>query len=108
MIKKKFKLKGEDIKKFFLNNFKKINYREITIYYQKNNLNYPRFAVFVSPKVFKKAVLRNKIKRRIYAIINELLKENRIKPCDFFIVIKDKKDFQEFKNILINLFSNIK
>ncbi len=108
MLKKKFKLKGEDIKKFFLNDFKKINYQEITIYYQKNNLIYPRFAVFVSPKIFKKAILRNKLKRRIYAIIEKILKEKKIKPYDFFINLKTEKNFQDLQIILNNLFSKIR
>ncbi len=108
MLKKKFRLKGEDIKKFFLNNFKKIASQEITIYYQKNKLNYPRFVVFVSPKVFKKAVLRNKLKRRVYAIIEKILKEREIKPYDFFINLKAEKNFQDLQIILNSMFLKIK
>lgn len=108
MLKKKFKLKGEDIKNFFQNPFKKEKIEELIIYYQKNNLSYPRFAVYCSQKIFKKAVLRNKLKRRIYAIIEKLLKENKIKPYDFFVNLKIEKNFQDFQKILDNLFSKIK
>lgn len=38
----------------------------------KNNLNFNRFAVVVSSKVSKKAVIRNKIRRRAWATISNL------------------------------------
>ena len=91
MIKKKFKLRGEDIKKFFATKFKKIKTDNLLIYYQKNHLNYPRFAVIPKKEIFKKAVQRNKIKRKIYAIIRELLKENKIKSYDFLIFPLEKE-----------------
>lgn len=85
MIKKKFKLTGEDIKNFFRNKFQKYNNDYFLIYFQKNNLNYPRFAVIPKKEIFKTAVQRNKIKRKIYAIIKKFLKEKKIKNYDFLI-----------------------
>ncbi len=91
MIKKKFKLSGEDLRKFFTARFKKIETDDFLIYYQKNSLAYPRFAVICKKEIFKKATLRNKIKRKIYAIINKLLKESRIKFYDFLIFPRHQK-----------------
>lgn len=108
MIKKKFKLRGEEIKKFFKQPFRKINIDDLIVYYQKNNLNYPRFTVYISSKLFKKAVLRNKLKRRIYAIIEKILKERKIEHYDFFIKLKVEKDFQDLQIIFNNLFSKLK
>lgn len=43
--------------------------KEIGIKFLGNNFKYSRFGIIVSNKVMKKAVLRNKIKRRIREII---------------------------------------
>lgn len=46
--------------------------RNFTLYIKKNNLNYTRFGIVVTKKLGK-AVVRNKIKRRIREINKELL-----------------------------------
>ena len=54
--------------------------------YIKNNLNYSRFGIIVSLKVSKKAVIRNKIKRRIRAILKENL-SNIVQGYDFLMQV---------------------
>lgn len=79
--------------------------------FTKNNLKNPaRFGIIVSGKVSKKAVIRNKIKRRIRAVIRELLV--KIKPGTWVVLIAQdlaaQKSFQEIKEQLINLFYKAK
>ncbi len=71
----------------------------------KNNLQYQRFAVIVSNKISPKAVIRNKIKRRLREI---LYLHQEIFPPYSDIVIYAKpavrnKSYQEIKkNILLH------
>lgn len=104
MIKKKFKLKGKDIQKFFTSRFKKIDGENFLIYYQKNTFYYPRFTVIPKKEIFKRAVQRNKIKRKIYAIIKDILKECKIKNFDFLIFPK-KSSLNELEPELKKIFN---
>ncbi len=56
----------------------------------KYNLNpnrvHPRFAVIVSKKIFKSAVKRNRVRRRIYEIIRHHLEEIE-KPYDVALTV---------------------
>lgn len=59
----------------------------ILLKFIKNNLNNSRFAFVISSRIFKSAVKRNKIKRRL----REITKKNifRIKNAmDFLIIVK--------------------
>ncbi|MGC9048953.1 MAG: ribonuclease P protein component [Patescibacteria group bacterium] len=47
--------------------------RELGLKWIKNNLSVSRFGIIVSLKVSKKAVIRNKLKRRLRAIIQQNL-----------------------------------
>jgi len=107
MLKKLLRLSGEDLKKFFSKKYEKIKNNIFLIYYQKNDFNYPRFAVLCDQKMFKKAVERNKKRRQIYSIIRELLKEKKIKNYDFFIIIKKDEKFFKLKESLIKILTNV-
>jgi ribonuclease P protein component len=107
MLKKIFRLSGEDLKKFFSKKYKKIGNDIFLIYYQKNDLSYPRFALLPDKKIFKKAVKRNKIRRQVYTIIREILKERKIKNCDFFIMIKKEERFNQLKESLKRILINV-
>lgn len=71
----------------------------------KGAQEYCRFGIIVSAKVSKKAVQRNKIKRRIRAILLELLPS--IKKNDYIIITLPpiiSCDYQQIKeSILFNL-----
>lgn len=74
------------------------------IHASKNNKSSFRFAISVNKKNFKKAVDRNKIKRQIRAIINEIKETN--KGVDFLIIPKNnflKIEFIKKKNDLLHL-----
>ena len=81
----------------------------IFLKFLKNDLNVSRFGFIVSLKIAKKAVVRNKIKRRLRQVIRNNI--NEIKP-GFDIVITAKpeivnKNYQEIKNELENLFKTL-
>ncbi|MBL7141767.1 ribonuclease P protein component [Patescibacteria group bacterium] len=61
--------------------------RELGLKWMKNNLPYSRFGIIVSLKVSKKAVVRNKIKRRIRAILKKNLSKIT-KGCDLLILTR--------------------
>ncbi len=73
----------------------------------KNNLDNNRFGIIVSKKISKKAVIRNKIKRRL----REIIKQAHIKSgFDIVIITKPEiidKNYQEIKNDFENLFKNL-
>jgi len=74
-----------------------------------NNLTYNRFAVVVSNKVSKKAVIRNKIKRRIREIIKkELIK--MVVGRDLIIItlpVIAEKNFTEIQQELCGIFARL-
>jgi len=72
----------------------------------KNNFRKSRFGFIVSQKVSKKAVSRNKIKRRLRALVN--IKIPKIKEGIDVVMIAnpglEKKDFWELEEIVDNIF----
>lgn len=84
--------KDKDFKEVFKRG-KKLGLSFFVLSYAKTNLNESRFGFVVSNKVSKKAVVRQKIKRRLREVIRLLL--DKIKPgYDVVIIsapeIKDK------------------
>lgn len=97
-------------KKDFDNVFKKgktIANKLVFLKSLKNNLNNNQFGFIVSTKISKKAVIRNKIKRRL----REIVRQTDTKPgFDIIIIVKPEilnKDYQEIKNNVENLLKNI-
>lgn len=64
-----------------------------------NRLGLPRFAVIVSSKVSKKAVVRNRVRRRIYALLREFFKDSELNKDIAVLVRQDisKADFAEIR-----------
>ncbi len=64
----------------------------------------PFFAISISTKIDKRAVLRNRIKRRFRAVINEIVAENEVIKANFLFIIKNKElkniDFNKFKDLV--------
>jgi len=66
-----------------------------------------QFAVSVSKKISKKAVARNKIRRRVYAMIKKLIP--KIEPGLYLIIVKPGAENikgEELKNELNLLFES--
>ena len=75
----------------------------------QNNLEENRFGFIVSQKVSKKAVLRNKIKRRLRDIVRQNIAKIR-KGIDAALIALpglEKKNFSETKETLNTLLKNI-
>jgi len=76
----------------------------------KNNLKISRFGFAVSKTFFKKATLRNKIKRRLREAVRIRLDEIK-KGIDAAIIAGpglETKDFREIKEIVNKLFKKAK
>lgn len=74
---------------------------------KKNKLKHPRFGFIVNKKFSKKAVERNKIKRRLREIITQ---KEITSPLDIIIVLLPgaENDFQEIKKTINKLFKKAK
>jgi ribonuclease P protein component len=56
-----------------------------------DKLDYPKFAISISIKIDKRAVVRNRIKRKLRSVIQELVKENRFKKGSYLIIVRSVK-----------------
>ncbi|MCD6148010.1 ribonuclease P protein component [bacterium] len=77
----------------------------------KNGLRSPRFAIVVGKNLSKKAVVRNKLKRRISEIIRIKLKMNEIKPVDGVVIAlpgAERMDFSGLKQAIEKIFAKAK
>lgn len=107
MLAKKFRLKKEKKIKEVLNKgrFFKNDYLKLKV--KENQLNYTQFATPVGLKVSKKAVDRNKIKRRLQEALR--LKWERIKQGYDVLLMVEKpiieKNYQEIEQDLTELLS---
>jgi len=76
----------------------------LKIKWLENKLDYFRFGIVVSTKIDKKAVIRNKIKRRFRAIFREF--NEKIKPGFDFVVVTRPAiktlDYHQMKEIIVN------
>ncbi len=77
---------------------------------RKNNLKESRFGFIVSSKISKKAVLRNKVKRRLREIAKERLPEIKSGIDGVLIAQKsiEEKDFSEIREVANELFKKAK
>lgn len=117
MLKKIYKLNSTQIKELFIKYNKNIkiirnDYFELKIV--KNNSPYSKFGIVLSKKIAKKAVIRNKTRRRFYSIIEDLYKkESFLLENNLYILIyiKEKSidtQFSLLKEIMYNTILNIK
>jgi len=86
--------KNLEIKKAIRTNFY-IKNEYFIISARKNNLNISRLLIIVSKKVYKKANLRNKIKRRLFHVFSDFVKtsyKNSLRGnFDFVIRVTSKE-----------------
>ena len=101
VLSKKNKLKKKDLNKI-LRKGKRFNGEILLLIIFKNDLKNTRVGLIISKKVSKKAVVRNKIKRRIYSLIRNKL--SKIKTgFDVLIITRPEikeKNFFEINKIL--------
>ncbi len=84
---------------------KSVKWDGLALKYCSNSFKESRFGIIVSKKVSKKAVVRNKIKRRIREILRrELEKIKKSQDIVFFVFPEFKnKEFPEVQKIVIKL-----
>jgi len=100
-------VKEKDFDNVFKNGRKYYLSRTVKIYIKikENNLKQSRFGFIISKKIFSKAVVRNKLKRRLREIIKKEL-PNIKKGVDAVIVVLpgfEENNFQKIKKIVIGL-----
>jgi ribonuclease P protein component len=106
MLSKKYRFKNFDFR-IFQRPFKISDNIFILMKINPEN-NIKKFSVVVDKKNIKKAIIRNKIKRKIYEIIR--LNLNKIPTGYYLIKVKEdisKEKFKDIENKLINLFKNV-
>lgn len=104
MEKKYYLTKDGDFKKVYRKR-KTFGNRNFTLYVKKNGLTYPRMGFSINKKVGK-AVVRNKIKRRLRALYGEI--SSLITPgYDYVVVVKNNVadlDYKTMKSAFYHLF----
>ncbi len=101
--------KNNDFKSVFENG-KSVSNELFFLKFKKNNLGINRFGFVIGTKITKKAVLRNKIKRRLTEIIKKKLDEIE-SGLDIILIAKPKvinKNYSEIKQSIDDLFKKIK
>jgi len=99
-------------KKDFDNIFKKGRTkagRLVFLRFLKNNTKEVRISFIVSSKISKKAIIRNKIKRRMREIFKQNI-DNIEKGIDMAIIARPEiinKNYQEIKNDIENIIQSI-
>ena len=104
-------IKKKDFDSVFKNG-RKYSLSGVKIYLKinNNNLEQSRFGFIVSKKISRKAVVRNRIKRRLREIVRANLADIK-KGVDVVIVVLpgfEKNDFQTTKEAVNNLFQRAK
>tara|TARA_Y100000816_G_scaffold257117_1_gene211077 strand:- start:231 stop:572 length:342 start_codon:yes stop_codon:yes gene_type:complete len=101
--------KNEEFKKLL--KMKKISNKYVTIYFGiLKNKDYKKLNIsFVTKKKIGNAVRRNKIKRRLKSITNDVIKKKSIKlKYSYLVIAKPTVLNSEFKNIKETLFQEFK
>ena len=101
--------KNEEFKKLLQK--KKVSNKYVTIYFGiLNNKNNKKFNIsFVTKKKLGNAVKRNKIKRRLRNIMNDIIKDISIKlDYSYLVIAKSTMLNTEFKDIKETLFQEFK
>ena len=90
MLSKEFRFHSRGGVKYTYRNGKTIRHPEMSLVFCDNKRGFTRFAVVVSKKVYKSAVARNRIRRRIYEAIRHDLDHFK-KPRDYIFVVYSRK-----------------
>lgn len=108
MLEKNLRIRKQKDFDFLYKKGKRIKSKFFNIIFIPNNIGFNRFAFIVSAKVDKKAVARNKLKRRMREIIRA--NYNKIKTSFDFIIIAlpqaARVDFNELRTDFGGIFNN--
>ncbi len=91
MLNSKFRFHSRGGVKYVYAHGKTIRHAKISLVHCQNTRGFQRFSVVVSKKIDKRAVVRNRIRRRVYEAIRLYKKEQNFNiPKDFIFVIYNK------------------
>lgn len=93
MLSSKFRFHSRGGVRYTYAHGKTIRHAGISLVHCKNTRGFQRFAVVVSKKVDKRAVVRNHIRRRIYEAIRLYKAKNNLNIPKDFIFVVFSKDF---------------
>ena len=111
MLIKKFRItKEKEFEEFFgkklkTNGGRNVSTSSFVLKFFPNKLGNPRFAIIISNKIDKRAVVRNKLRRWIREVIRLNLKDIKINTDCLFVVQKPvlKLEREEFKKEVLGL-----
>ena len=108
MINKRYRFHSRGGVRHAYKDGKTIRHAKISLVHCTNERGFQRFAVVVSKKVDKRAVVRNRIRRRVYEAIRLYKTENDFNaPKDLVFVVYTKDfydcDFSEIKRQISSL-----
>jgi ribonuclease P protein component len=110
MFRKKDRLKKEDDFRKILREGKSYKEGNLVLKYMPNRRQNTRIGISVSKKVSKKAVLRNKQKRRLAALVGRKIHQTR-KGLDIFLIALpglETKTFSEVETLCNKIFLKAK
>jgi ribonuclease P protein component len=110
MLPKRNRLKRKKDFQKVLKNGKGLKEDLLVLKMVKNNLLQSRFGFIVGTKVSKKAVLRNKLKRRLRELVREKIEKIK-EGFDIVFIAQpglEKRDFWQLKDILNKIFLKAK
>lgn len=105
MLKKKFIIKKQKEFQRLFKKGKNINYKFFTLKILETETGNPRIGISIGTKVEKRAVYRNKTKRKIKAIFKEYI--NSKKSLDLWVIVRkgfDEKSLDDLKLTLKKFF----
>lgn len=91
----------QDFQKIISSN-QRINTDVYVIYFQKNDVDFPRYGIAASKKLGN-AVIRVKIRRQVRAMIHQIKKNRLINKKDYIVIVKKtylKNDYQTNLQVL--------
>lgn len=101
MLSQNHRFHGHGSLRFVLKNGMTTRSKFLTIRYSKNNKRvHSRFSVVVSKKISKRAVVRNRIRRRVYEILR--LQLPRIQSAYDVVVIVNELSVQDLSSLELN------
>ncbi len=106
VLKKKFRLKTEDIKLVAFKG-KKFSSELFDIrVWNSTELKTPVMAVSISTKISKRSTVRNRIKRLFREAFRVLISEGKLKPAKYLVIVRsaqlEEMKSGEIKNLILN------
>ncbi len=109
MLAKQYRLQKDRDFELVFKKGRAFNSKFLFLKLRKNNLQVSRFGFIIGKKISNKAVIRNKLKRQLRAIVKKNFPSIKT-GFDIVIVAKPEiinKKYQDIKNDLENLFQNL-